>query len=130
MRLSDVQRADVMRLVETLQTEKSGSTVRNVIASLRVVFGRAVELGELTVNPCTGVRLPRARRRDAKEVPSPQEVRRLLPAVSDPDRPVWAVAALAGLPAGEMQALRWEDVELPREGRGRMRVAFLRSAGS
>lgn len=42
---------------------------------------------------------------------SPEQAATLLEALSEQDRPVWATAIYAGLRAGELQALRWEDVE-------------------
>jgi integrase len=113
MRLADVRRSDLMRLVEDLRGRGlSGSTIRNAIAPLRVVYGRAVDLGEVAVNPCAGLKLPAADgRRDG--IPSPDDLVRFLGALAGPDRAIFATAAYAGLRAGELQALRWEDIDLP-----------------
>ena len=40
------------------------------------------------------------------------EAERLLAALREPDRAVWATAIYAGLRGGELRALRWEDVDL------------------
>jgi integrase len=43
---------------------------------------------------------------------TPEHAATLLAALDDHDRPLWATAMYAGLRCGELQALRWEDVEL------------------
>src|SRR5439155_22334112 len=42
----------------------------------------------------------------------PEEAQRLLAALPERDRPVWATALYAGLRRGELMALRWENVDL------------------
>ena len=50
--------------------------------------------------------------RDRRErIASTDEAERLLTALTEPDRPIWATT-LAGLRRGERMALRWEDVDL------------------
>ncbi|MGH3023455.1 MAG: tyrosine-type recombinase/integrase [Gaiellaceae bacterium] len=111
-RLGDVQHRDVQRIADDLLAEgRDPSTIRNALMPLRVVFRRAVEDGDLAVNPCAHLRLPAVRgRRD--RIASPEEAQRLLAALADRDRPVWATALYAGLRRGELMALRWEDVDL------------------
>ena len=78
---------------------------------LRVIFRRAVEDGDVAVNPCAHLRLPAVRGR-RERIASPQEAEQLLSALPARDRPVWATALYAGLRRGELMALRWDDVDL------------------
>jgi integrase len=78
---------------------------------LRVIYRRAVEDGDVSVNPCTNLRLPAVRGR-RERIASPEDARQLLAALIERDRPVWATALYAGLRRGELMALRWEDVDL------------------
>jgi integrase len=111
-RLADIQRRDVQQLADELLDEGlDPSTVRNVLMPLRVIFRRAIEDGDVAVNPTAHLRLPAVRGR-RERIASPDEARRLLEALSDRDRPVWATALYAGLRRGELMALRWEDVDL------------------
>jgi integrase len=111
-RLGDVQRRDVQRLADDLLAEgRDPSTIRNALMPLRVIYRRAVEDGDVAVNPCTNLRLPAVRGR-RERIASPEEAQRLLAALPDRDRPVWAAALYAGLRRGELMALRWEDVDL------------------
>ena len=111
-RLGDVQHCDVQRIADDLLAEgRDPSTIRNALMPLRVIFRRAVEDGDLAVNPCARLRLPAVRGR-CDRIASPEEAQRLLAALPDRDRPVWATALYAGLRRGELMALLWEDVDL------------------
>ncbi len=111
-RLADVQHRDVQRIADDLLAEgREPSTIRNALMPLRVIFRRAVEDGDLTVNPCAHLRLPAVRGR-RERIASPEEAQRLLAALPERDRPVWATALYAGLRRGELMALRWDDVDL------------------
>ncbi len=111
-KLQDVQRRDVQWLVdELLAAGKDPSTIRNAVMPLRVIYRRALEDGDLAVNPCAGLRLPAVRgRRD--RIVSPGEAAELLSALPLSERPLWALALYAGLRRGELMALRWQDVDL------------------
>jgi integrase len=111
-RLGAVQRRDVQRLADDLLAEgRDPSTIRNALMPLRVIYRRAVEDGDVAVNPCANLRLPAVRGR-RERIASPEEAQQLLAALPARDRPVWATALYAGLRRGELLALRWEDVDL------------------
>ena len=74
-RLGDVQHRDVQRIADDLLAEgRDPSTIRNALMPLRVIFRRAVEDGDLAVNPCTHLRLPAVRGR-RERIASPEEAR-------------------------------------------------------
>ena len=111
-RLADVQHRDVQRIADDLLAEgRDPSTIRNALMPLRVIFRRAIEDGDMAINPCTHLRLPAVRGR-RERIASPDEAQQLLAVLPERDRPVWATALYAGLRRGELMALRWEDVDL------------------
>jgi integrase len=111
-RIGDVQRRDVQRLADDLLAEaRDPSTIRNALMPLRVIYRRALEDGDVAVNPCAHLRLPAVRGR-RERIASPDEAQQLLAVLPERDRPIWATALFAGLRRGELMALRWEDVDL------------------
>ena len=111
-KLSGVTRQDVQALADRLLGDAADpSTIRNAIMPLRVLYRRAIRDGEVAVSPCTGIELPAVRgRRD--RIASPEEAARLIAALPEGDRAVWATAMYGGLRAGELMALRWQDIDL------------------
>jgi integrase len=112
LKLSDIGRLELQDLADRMLAAKlDPSTIRNALMPLRVVFRRAVERGELELNPATGIRLPAVRgRRD--RFASPDEAAKLLAALPEDDRVIWATACYAGLRLGELRALTFDDVDL------------------
>jgi integrase len=89
----------------------SPSTVRNSLLPIRAIFRRADTRGEVAINPTLKLSLPAVRgRRD--RIAAPTEVTPLLDALEPADRAIYATALYAGLRAGELQALQWDDIDL------------------
>lgn len=85
-----MQRRDIQRIADEMLAEGANpSTIRNTIMPLRAIYRRALEDGDVAVNPTQKLRLPAVRgRRD--RIASPVEAGSLLVAL--PDR-----AGLCGL---------------------------------
>ncbi len=111
MKLVNVRRRDVQDLVERVGLNMNASTVRNAVMPLRAIFRRAVQRDVVQVNPTEGVTLP-AVEGTRDRVASPDEAADLIAALPAEDQPVWATAMYAGLRLGELQALRWENIDL------------------
>jgi integrase len=111
-RLSRIQRRDVQRLADDLLVSGADpSTIRNALKPLQVIYRRAIEDGDLAVNPCERLRLPAARGR-RERIASPTEAAALIAALHSEDRTLWGCAFYAGLRRGELRALVWNDVDL------------------
>lgn len=111
-RLSGLSRRMVQQLVDEMVAEGCApSTVRNAILPLRAIYRRANQREEITANPTLKLVLPSVRsRRD--RVARPEQAEALLAALPLADRAVWATALYAGLRRGELQGLRWQDINL------------------
>jgi integrase len=89
----------------------SASSIRNTLLPLRAIFRRAHKRGEVAINPTEKLSLsPVHSRRD--RVAAPTEVAPLLDALQPAERALYATALYAGLRAGELQALNWDDIDL------------------
>jgi integrase len=118
-RISEISRVDVQDFVDRMVAAgHAATTVRNAVSTLQLVFGRALDRGELAINPTERLRLPTAQGRRDRIAP-PHEAAALIAAVPERDRALWATAFYGGLRAGELRALRWGDVDLAA---GRIRV--------
>jgi integrase len=92
--LAELTRPDIQRFVDGLLGEGlAASTIRNTVNPPQAIYRYAVRRERVA----TGV-----------------EAARLLDALPDSDRPIWAAAFYAGLRRGELQALRRSDIDLGR----------------
>jgi integrase len=110
-KLSSLERRDVQALVE--RWRKDGlqpSTVQNQLNPLQVLCRRAIEAGELAVDPTSRLRLPAIRGR-RERIANPNEAAALIEALPAFERAIWATAMYAGLRHGELRALRWGDID-------------------
>ena len=111
-RLADVRRPDVQAFANGLLADGlDPSTISGTLLPLRAIFNHAIDLGELAVSPCDGLKLPAAHGK-RERVADPREAEALIAALPSEDRATWATAMYAGLRRGELQALRAEDVDL------------------
>lgn len=97
----------------------SYQTVRNTLNVLRAVLATAVESRLLAANPADGVRLPRARAKQARQKRkaervflTAEQVHDLADAMPAPWGTVVTFAAYTGVRAGELAALRVDDLDL------------------
>jgi integrase len=114
LRLSSVTRGAVQDLADRLVANGlAPSTVCNAVLPLRAIYRRAIARSEVLVNPTLGLALPAVRGRRDRVAPA-REAWALLDARPELERPLWATALYAGLRRGELQALRWRDVDFER----------------
>jgi integrase len=96
----------------------SPALTKMVLTSLHGIFAEAVEHGRAAQNPVRGLR--KNRKSDRKktklkvgvDVPTPEEVGRIIETAPRRWRPLFIVAAFTGLRSSELRGLRWSDVDI------------------
>jgi len=118
----------VRQFEDRLRVSRSAIMVRKILGSLGAILADAQERGLVAQNV---VRSLRARRRRGKErhadrrqkgrlkagvdIPTPDEVRALIPHLSGRWRPLLLTAIFTGLRASELRGLRWMDIDFKRD---------------
>jgi len=92
---------------------------RKVLISLKSLLKDAKRRGNVSQNVASDVSIKIAKRSNGKlqvgvDIPTPDEIRRMLEAATGRWRPLLIVAVFTGLRASELRGLRWEDVDLKR----------------
>jgi integrase len=110
-KLAGITTADPQALVDRWQAERTPAfTIRNTVKPLQAIYRRPKSRGGLPLNPTRDLELPAPRPAEI-EIVAPEVASRLLAALPDRDRLVWAFALYAGLRYGELRALRWGAVD-------------------
>ena len=99
-------------LVKLRRRGLSDSTVRQVYTVLRAALHDAVLDGLIARNPCTLVKRPTVRRREAKHLDASTVAKVLKEAEGLRYRPVLVLIAATGLRRGEALGLRWDHINL------------------
>jgi integrase len=111
LRLYEVQPETVQAWVAELsRTALSPKTIRNCFVALRSVWRSLRSWGRVQHDTFTGVVLPRMQPVEVRCF-TLEEVQKILAASAEPYRTFFWIAAETGLRAGELCALRWEDVD-------------------
>jgi integrase len=113
-RLADIERTDLQDFVDGLLADGlDPSTISVTMLGVRAIYKRATARPDsgIVVNPTTGLEMP-VTRGGRDRIASPDECAKLLAALPQGDRALWATAMYGGLRRGELQALRIEDVDL------------------
>ena len=103
---------------DTRRLARSHAMVRGVMGSLSSLLADAHVRGRVAYNAVRA--LPRMKRKDRHkpklvigvDIPTPDEVRRLIDAAEGKWRPFLMTAVFTGLRASELRGLRWDDVDL------------------
>ena len=108
--LADVTKADVQAWVTSMA--KAARTVDTIYGRFRNFLNWCISEGRLQVNPATGVKLPKGRKREHIYL-TVDQVRALAAAIGDHGDLVWFLAT-TGLRFGEAAELRGRDIDLRR----------------
>ncbi|MCG5483684.1 MAG: site-specific integrase [Sinorhizobium meliloti] len=122
-----LSKVDARAFQDTLRAEgRSAAMVKKALGSLGSIFADAIERKLATRNPVRDMRRSRkgkdrrsekrqkGRLKVGDDIPSRDEVKALVAALSGRWRPLLLTAIFAGLRSSEIRGLRWQDVDLER----------------
>ena len=95
----------------------SRAQAKKVLTSLKSLLKDAQRRGHAAQNVALGVSIKRDNRDKSKlkvgvDIPTPDEIKRIIHAATGRMRPLLIVAIFAGLRSSELRGLRWDDVDL------------------
>jgi len=104
---------------DDLLAKLSRAMARKVLTSLKSLLRDAQRRGNVSQNVAADVKIGATTRGKRKlragvDIPTADEIRRILHAAPDKWRPMLLVMTFAGLRASEARGLRWQDVDLKR----------------
>ena len=112
-RLSRLSRPQVEAFADTMVETRGKAMAVMVLRALSSAIGEAQRRGLVAQNVAAGVRIKRARReRERVEIPTKDDLRAILRAATDRERPLVMTAIFTGLRASELRGLRWSDIDL------------------
>jgi integrase len=127
VKLSQLTVPMVRAFEDRLHVDRSPTMIRKAIKALGAILADAQERGLTAQNVVRSLRTHRShgkeRRADARikgklkigvDIPSPDEIRTLIPHLSGRWRPLLLTAIFTGLRASELRGLRWADIDLKR----------------
>ena len=116
-RLAKLTTPRINALRDDLLANMSRPLAKKVLTSLKSILRDAQRRGNVAQNVAADVSIGVDKRGKRKlrvgiDIPTPDEIRRILHAAPAKWRPLLQAAALTGLRASELRGLRWEDVDL------------------
>lgn len=112
--LREITAERVQAFVADLQVGEdkvSSKTVHNVVAVMRTLWRTAKSWGYVTHDPFAGVMLPDVIKSEPRCF-TVEEALRIIEKAKEPCKTFYWLAAETGMRAGELCALRWQDVDL------------------
>lgn len=112
-RLSRLSRPRVEAFRDELLSTRSKAMAAKIVRALAMIVGDAQRRGLVAQNVAQGVAVARPKReRERVAIPTPAELRALLDAATDAERPMLTLLLAAGLRSSELRGLDWSTVDL------------------
>lgn len=113
LKLSQLTKTQVVEWRQELLVEKSRSMASKIIRALSAILNNAMEIGAISQNVASDVKIGRAKRDAARvEPPARADLKRMIAAATEDERPFILTAITMGLRSSELRGLCWRDIDL------------------
>lgn len=117
LKLAKLTAPMVQAFVDELRAAKSVVLARKVLVSLKSMLRHAMSQGAVAQNVALSIQIKSDKRNKkrlevGRDIPTPDEIQKLLTTVSGRLRPLLITAVFTGLRASELRGLHWSDVDL------------------
>ena len=97
----------------------SRAQAKKVLTSLKSLLSDAQRRGNVAQNVALGVSIVRSKRDKLRlkvgiDIPTPEEIKRIIDAATGRRRPFLITAVFTGLRSSELRGLRWDDIDLQK----------------
>lgn len=111
IKLQKLKQSDVDSLLKEMDQTLKESSIRSIFSVLKNCLGKAIALNLLVENPCTGLELPKTRRKTVQAL-SIKDQDKLVKEINTNQKFFSIMLALqTGLRIGEICGLKWEDID-------------------
>lgn len=113
LKLSALTKAQVQDYRLELLQSQSRSMASKIIRALSAILSNAMNIGAVAQNVAASVKVGRVKREAQKVVPPERaDLKALIKAATDTERPLILTAITTGLRSSELRGLRWQDIDL------------------
>lgn len=111
IKLQKLKQQDIRLLLKEMSITLKASSIRSIFSVLKNCIGKAVSMNLLTDNPCTGVELPKTKRKTVQAL-STKDQEKLIKEINSSQKFFSITLALqTGLRIGEICGLKWTDID-------------------
>lgn len=116
LKLSALTKGHVQDFRLDLLQDKSRPMAVKVLRALSAILANAQDIGAVGQNVAAGIKATKSKRegRDKPRITPPDrsDLKKMIAACSDNERPFMLTAILTGLRSSELRGLRWQDIDL------------------
>ena len=113
VKLSALTKAQIQEWRLELLHEQSRAMAAKILGALSAILNHAMKMGAVAQNVAAGVKVAKAKRDKPKIVPPDRaDLKKLIKAATDTERPLILTAITTGLRSSELRGLRWADIDL------------------
>lgn len=109
--MSQIHPGEVQRFINTFASKYSRSVLKHVRATLRCLFGAALDWQYVRENPTLKLRIPYGRAVERAKVISLDQIAALVGKLEEPFRAMVMLAATSALRESELFGLQWDDFD-------------------